>query len=138
VTVFNRVPKIRQGAHPGLSATGRQAAAIGKGGSSAHLYCAIDAHTFQSPTSNAASSDRCGNEKLWFNMQQGMEPLVVCDGDGTITGPLLHRPGLWTLGYGQSLGAGAIACDSETTGMTCTDSSTGHYFHISQESYEIG
>ena len=109
-----------------------------QGGGSAHLYCAIDTHSFQSPTVNAASSDRCADHNLWFNMQQGMEPLVVCDTEGDITGPLLHRPGLWTLGYGQSLGAGAIKCASETTGMTCTDSSTGHYFHISRESYEIG
>jgi hypothetical protein len=71
-------------------------------------------------------------------MQQGMGPLILCDIDGTITKPLLHRPGLWTLGYGQSLSAGAITCDSEPTGMTCTDRSTGHFFRVSRESYQLG
>jgi hypothetical protein len=42
------------------------------------------------------------------------------------------------LGYGQSRSFGSITCDSESTGMTCTDGSTGHYFRISRENYEIG
>ena len=33
---------------------------------------------------------------------------------------------------------GTITCDSEYTGMTCTDSSTGHYFRVSRDSYELG
>jgi len=43
-----------------------------------------------------------------------------------------------TLGYGQSRSFGTITCDSEYTGMTCTDSSTGHYFRVSRETYELG
>ena len=43
-----------------------------------------------------------------------------------------------TLGYGQSRSFGTITCDSEYTGMTCTDSSTGHYFRVSRDTYELG
>jgi hypothetical protein len=43
-----------------------------------------------------------------------------------------------TLAYGQSRSFGALTCDSEFTGMTCTDSSTGHYFRVSRESWELG
>ena len=42
------------------------------------------------------------------------------------------------LGYGDSRTLGSITCDSESTGMTCTDGNTGHYFRISRETYEIG
>jgi hypothetical protein len=43
-----------------------------------------------------------------------------------------------TLGYGQSRSFGTITCDSEYTGMTCTDTSTGHYFRVSRDTYELG
>ena len=42
-----------------------------------------------------------------------------------------------TLAYGQTRSLGTITCDSEPTGITCTDSSTGHYFRISRETYEL-
>jgi hypothetical protein len=34
--------------------------------------------------------------------------------------------------------SGNIACDSEPSGVKCTDSSTGHYFRVSRESYDLG
>jgi hypothetical protein len=34
--------------------------------------------------------------------------------------------------------AGAIACRSEQSAMKCTDTSTGHFFRVSRESYELG
>jgi hypothetical protein len=43
-----------------------------------------------------------------------------------------------TLGYGQTVFAGTITCDSEPTGVKCTDTSTGHYFRLARESYELG
>jgi hypothetical protein len=50
----------------------------------------------------------------------------------------LHRPGIPTLGYGQTRSVGTITCDSEPTGVTCTDSSSGHFFRVSRGSYELG
>jgi len=43
-----------------------------------------------------------------------------------------------TLDYGQTRIVGAITCDSEPSGMTCTDSSTGHFFRVSRDSYQLG
>jgi hypothetical protein len=47
--------------------------------------------------------------------------------------------GPWpSLGYGQTRSLGAIACESRAAGITCTDTSTGHFFRVSRESYEVG
>ena len=43
-----------------------------------------------------------------------------------------------TLAYGQTRTVGSINCDSELVGMTCTDSSTGHFFRVSRDSYQLG
>jgi hypothetical protein len=38
----------------------------------------------------------------------------------------------------QAPSAGAITCSSEQSAMKCTDVSTGHFFRVSRESYELG
>ncbi len=43
-----------------------------------------------------------------------------------------------TLDYGETLANGTITCRSEPAGMTCTDNSTGHFFRIARESYQLG
>lgn len=43
-----------------------------------------------------------------------------------------------TVGYGQGRVLGTLVCVSESTGMTCTDASTGHYFRVSRETYQLG
>jgi hypothetical protein len=40
--------------------------------------------------------------------------------------------------YDQPLSAGAITCSPEQSAMRCTDASTGHFFRVSRESYELG
>jgi hypothetical protein len=50
----------------------------------------------------------------------------------------LGQPGLQTVDYGQTRSAGAITCDSEPSGVTCTDTSTGHFFRVARDSYELG
>src|ERR1700730_6896175 len=40
--------------------------------------------------------------------------------------------------YDQPLSAGAITCSSEQSTVRCTDASTGHFFRVSRESYELG
>jgi hypothetical protein len=40
--------------------------------------------------------------------------------------------------YDQPLSAGAITCTSEQSAVKCTDASTGHFFRVSPESYELG
>jgi hypothetical protein len=40
--------------------------------------------------------------------------------------------------YDQPLSAGAISCRPEQSAMRCSDASTGHFFRVSRESYELG
>lgn len=42
------------------------------------------------------------------------------------------------LEYGQTRTLGAISCESEPSGVTCTDGRTGHFFRISRDSYQLG
>jgi hypothetical protein len=57
---------------------------------------------------------------------------VHCHGDTNFV------PGLPILPYGQMRSAGPITCNSEASGVTCTDRSTGHFFRLSRESYQLG
>jgi hypothetical protein len=43
-----------------------------------------------------------------------------------------------TLGYGQTRSVGTITCDVEPSGVTCNDSSTGHFLRLARDSYELG
>lgn len=77
----------------------------------------------------------CGQHLAWgsrFALEQGKAPVMECHGD------TLRIPGEQTLNYGQTLSVGAITCDSETSGMTCTDTSTRHFFRVSRDSYQLG
>lgn len=67
-----------------------------------------------------------------FYLTQGATAVVGCYGQEFGPGPFP------TLEYGQSRSFGTLTCDSEYTGMTCTDSSTGHYFRVSRDGYELG
>jgi hypothetical protein len=75
-----------------------------------------------------------------FTFDQGEVPVSHCHGD-TIK-PSSSSPGaipnVAILEYGQTRSAGTITCDSESTGMTCTDASTGHYFRMARGANEIG
>jgi hypothetical protein len=48
------------------------------------------------------------------------------------------NPPWQTLDHGQTRSLGPITCTSEPSGMTCTDASTGHFFRVSQDSYQVG
>ena len=66
-----------------------------------------------------------------FVLMRGQMPIVGYRGGTFVAlGP--------TLDYGQTQSAGAITCSSEQSAMKCTDVSTGHFFRVSQESYELG
>lgn len=49
-----------------------------------------------------------------------------------------NHPGVPQLDYGQSLSRGKMTCVSEVSGVTCTDTATGHFFRVSREDYELG
>jgi hypothetical protein len=71
-----------------------------------------------------------------FWLYQGNPPSLKCDADppGTYHGLRAHT----TLDYGQTQSAGVMTCDSAPSGVTCTDTSTNHFFRVSRDSYELG
>jgi hypothetical protein len=75
-----------------------------------------------------------------FTIDQGEAPVSHCHGDtikpsSSLPGPI---PNVAILEYGQTRSAGTITCDSESSGMKCTDASTGHYFRMARGANEIG
>jgi hypothetical protein len=69
-----------------------------------------------------------------FRVDRGSPGYMTCTYSALGSGS-----GSWPpLDYGQTRSLGAITCDSEPSGVTCTDSSTGHFFRVSQESYQLG
>jgi|GEM_PF-830050 len=66
------------------------------------------------------------------SLPQGSPPHLDCVG-----GDLIYPP-LPTLEYGQAASLGAITCASEPSAMTCTDTSSGHFFRVSPDSYQLG
>ena len=65
-----------------------------------------------------------------FVLTQGRSPsLSYVVGSGDYEWP--------TLDFGETRSVGAITCDSEASVMTCTDASTGHFFRISNDSYDL-
>jgi hypothetical protein len=65
-----------------------------------------------------------------ISMDAGGSPAFVCAGDTALGG---GKP----LAYGQSIGAGILRCESEESGVSCTDAESGRGFTISKESYSF-
>jgi hypothetical protein len=105
----------------------------GDDGNYSQVVCVEDDHTWVAPPRPLAcqANDHWGNA-LILDPQDGAG--VVCY-QGTPPDPALTAP---TLNYGQKHSLGTITCDSEPAGVTCTDSSTGHFFFDSRESYQLG
>jgi hypothetical protein len=105
---------------------------------SGNIYCVLDSGGVGCDISDytylVPPGPPCAQHLGWgsrFSLTPGKPAVMECHGD------TLRVPGEPTLDYGQSISAGTITCDSEPTGMTCTDSS-GHYFRVSKDSYNLG
>jgi hypothetical protein len=136
------------------------AAAIGSAGSAqANPY----SEQFQSPSGdiscnlvNYPPTDKLGFGKNFVQCdivnQSWVPPRPPPEGraDATSTVVLMrgqlpivgYSPGalaaLDPVNYDQPLSAGVIACRSEQSAVKCIDTSTGHFFRVSKESYELG
>jgi hypothetical protein len=86
-------------------------------------------HTYAAPPPGTCHLGGWGSQ---IGLDQGNPPDFECVGGELAVAPMP------TLGYGQTRSAGPITCDSEPSGMTCTDSSSGHFFRLSRESYQLG
>ncbi len=92
--------------------------------------CDIGDHTYTPPPKPADCHLGWGDR---FSLQQGQPAMMDCHGD------TLRIPGLPTLDYGQSQSSGPITCNNDAaSGMTCTDTSSGHFFRVSSGSYQLG
>jgi hypothetical protein len=65
-----------------------------------------------------------------IELRAGGAAAFVCAGDTALGGGDV-------LGYGSSIAAGLLRCESEESGMTCRDTETGRGFTISKQAYEI-
>ena len=92
------------------------------------VACDIGDHTYVSPPPPPSCHGGWGDR---FALAQGNSPVMACHTD------TLRIPGLPTLSYGQSRSLGTITCVSEPAWMSCTDTSTGNFFHVSRESYDM-
>lgn len=65
-----------------------------------------------------------------ISLDAGGAPAFVCAGDTALGGGKF-------LPYGQSIAAGLLRCESEESGMSCSDTETGRGFTISKQSYSF-
>jgi hypothetical protein len=110
------------------SPSGDIACAMGSLGNKAFADCEITDPTWLGPP----RPDRCEGE--WgdrLELRQGTAAGFVCNSD------TLRPSDLPTLTYGSAWTVNPLTCGSEPTGMTCTDGSTGRYFRVSRDSYEL-
>ena len=92
------------------------------------VQCDIADHSWVSP--KPPPQDR-GDATATFVLMRGQLPIVAYrPGTFAAVGPMLDDA--------QAGSAGAITCSSEQSAMRCTDVSTGHFFRVSRESYELG
>jgi len=101
--------------------------------------CQISDFTYSIPQGAALKQDGGPCEQNTVSgrdirVDQGKQAYVTCSYSAIGSGF-----GQWpALAYGQTRSLGALTCDSAPSGMTCTDGSTGHFFRISRDSYEVG
>jgi hypothetical protein len=98
------------------------------GGSAA---CEISNRAYTPPTPPPA----CAQHSAWgdrVSLAQGGTVQIDCHND------TLHVPGAQVLANGQSLSSGSLSCTADSATMRCTDSSTGHYFFLSPNSFQEG
>ncbi|OBJ62340.1 DUF6636 domain-containing protein [Mycobacterium sp. 1423905.2] len=106
---------------------------------SGNIYCTLDSSTaacdISEFTYQPPPPPECAQHIAWgsrFRLTKGKSAVIECHGD------TLKVPGEATLNYGQTVSAGTITCSSEQSGVKCTDASTGHYFRVSRDSYNLG
>jgi hypothetical protein len=102
----------------------------------ASASCDITEYDFATPDNCPNSAERNqGNSFVRFVLHQGKQAQIECpSGHTDAVGGYSER----TLDYGQTSSVGTITCDSGPSGITCTDSSTGHFVRVSRESYQLG
>jgi hypothetical protein len=100
-------------------------------GDASFAICQIHDRTYVAPP--VSQCEAGGTDPKTFQLDQGKPAQFACDYNSIYYGPPLQP-----LGYGQTQSDSPISCDSEPSGVTCTDASTGHFFRVSRDSYQLG
>jgi hypothetical protein len=95
--------------------------------------CQIHDFTYQIQRDCPASMGAGWHQGDNWHLDQGNPnlPYTQCHNGQNVSQP-------FTLDYGQTRSHGALICTSEPSAMRCTDNSTGHFFTLSRESYQLG
>lgn len=109
------------------------------GAAPAQVNCQLETITYTVPAGqahddNGAPCPRDYGSGRDLRLVQGQAGFVRCS-----YAALNGGVGPWpTLAYGDSASLGAITFDSTSSALTCTDATTGHYFRVSRDFYELG
>jgi hypothetical protein len=110
------------------SPSGNIVCGIGFLNNSGFAMCEIGSYSWAAPPRPSSCEGGWGDR---IGMDQGSPPALSCHTD-TLRGTT--EP---TLAYGSTRAVGEMSCDSQVSGITCTDASTGHVFRISRDFYEL-
>ncbi len=94
------------------------------------VACDVAGRTYAAPPRPADCGPTTFGDRI--ELLTGQTPTMPCHGD-TVKNPGQEQ----TLDYGQTVSSGPITCESQSAGMTCTDSGTGHFFRLARDSYEM-
>jgi hypothetical protein len=107
---------------------------IDHGDGTGYAVCRIHDHTWLAPPPGGdCAIEPGGGAGSDLQLFESGPPCV-----GHWMGQIFEAPYLPTLDYGQTHTVGTITCASETSGVTCTATRTGHFFRVSRESYQLG
>lgn len=106
---------------------------IGAADGTGAAVCKLQNHLWSAPPATGRDCEFAGGDWKLF---QGNPP---CAGVWPSQIFLQQADGsLPILAYGQTHTVGTVTCESASSGVRCTDASTGHFFVVSQESYQFG
>ncbi|MFV8316123.1 DUF6636 domain-containing protein [Mycobacterium sp. 23] len=90
--------------------------------------CEIADHTYAVPARPTPCMGAFGDR---ISMRQGSAAKMTCHSDS------VRGAGYAVLEYGQSRSLNSVTCESQESGITCTDKASGHYFQLSRDTYEL-
>ncbi|MHA7652312.1 DUF6636 domain-containing protein [Mycobacterium sp. ML4] len=102
--------------------------AMGSLDGSVLVDCEVGNHTYPVPPRPNPCMGAFGDR---ISMRQGSAAKMTCHSD-TVKGT-----GYPVLEYGQTHSLSSVTCESQPSGITCTDSGAGHYFQLSRDTYEL-
>jgi hypothetical protein len=99
------------------------------------VTCGIGQAGYKAKLTHYCGSAPFGVDWAGFSLGQSRKGGIVCTG-GTLYDPGTEHPHYVVLAYGTKWKQGSFDCDSETTGVTCTDGH-GHGIFVSRASYKL-